>query len=801
MIRPWLKDLQRRFFPSRRRVGPAIRPARPGLEQLESRVVPSTYTVTTTANSGTGSLRTGIGDVNAGTDNTIVFNIPTSDSGYNFSTGAWTIMLSSGLPALTKNATITGPGADLLTINGNNSGTVFTIGNNTTPSTPSVTISSLTITKGNATFGGGVFNWGSLTVNNSTFSSNVADYGGAIYTRSTDDGGGGFLTLNRDTFSGNKAGNGTDFGAGGAIDNYDNGAVTVKTSVFTGNSAHYGGAISNELGTMTIIDSTFTGNKATGKSDSSGGAIINNHDPADPTTITFSNGNTLTIENSTLSGNSSSGTSSKGGGISSDDFSANGFQTVTLTSSIVAGNTAASSDPDIVYIGNESGDSISATFSLIGNNQGSGIASPGNNTNNNKVGTNTSPLDPLLAPLGYYGGPTETVPLLAGSPALAAGTTAGAPSTDQRGYARVVSSKTDMGAFETQLHPYQIDSGDDTASGDAASGATVAAAAATATIAASPTGAPKNPARTVTITTTAAHNFVVGERVAIAGVTATGYDGTFTIVSVPSSTSFTYTEATTGLGTSGTGSAVPATTLTIAASPNGAKESGTTVTITTTTTLNLVVGEQIVISGVTVVGYDGTFTITSVPSSTTFTYTDATTGLANSGAGSAIPAASLTLRDALNLSNALAPSGGASITFAIATNDPNFDATTNVVTIQAAAAMPTISAAVTLDGTSEATFLGQAYSTPLIDLSGGGAGSADGLDITASNSTVKGLAINNFTGNGIALQGSGSTNDVIQGNYIGTDPSGSYGMANGGDGILVKPRITPSEELPLGPET
>ncbi len=55
MIRPWLKQLRRHFFPVSRRGGLAIRPARPLLEQLESRVVPAgTYTVTTTADSGTG---------------------------------------------------------------------------------------------------------------------------------------------------------------------------------------------------------------------------------------------------------------------------------------------------------------------------------------------------------------------------------------------------------------------------------------------------------------------------------------------------------------------------------------------------------------------------------------------------------------------------------------------------------------------------------------------------------------------------------------------------------------------------
>src|SRR5581483_9931820 len=133
MMRPWHARLHSRFFPGRqaRRAAPAIRPSRPWLEPLEGRVVPTvhTYTVTTTANSGTSplSLRQAIADVNSdnstgtGTDiDTIQFGISTNDANYNFGTGAWTITLTSGLPAITKSVKITGPGADALTVSGNN---------------------------------------------------------------------------------------------------------------------------------------------------------------------------------------------------------------------------------------------------------------------------------------------------------------------------------------------------------------------------------------------------------------------------------------------------------------------------------------------------------------------------------------------------------------------------------------------------------------------------------------------------------------------------------------------------------
>lgn len=74
----------------------------------------------------------------------------------------------------------------------------------------------------------------------------------------------------------------------------------------------------------------------------------------------------------------------------------------------------------------------------------------------------------------------------------------------------------------------------------------------------------------------------------------------------------------------------------IAASPTGATESGTTVTITTTTPQGFTAGERVVISGVGVAGYNGTFTITGTPSSTTFTYTDGSSGLGTSGSGTAV---------------------------------------------------------------------------------------------------------------------------------------------------------------------
>jgi hypothetical protein len=56
----------------------------------------------------------------------------------------------------------------------------------------------------------------------------------------------------------------------------------------------------------------------------------------------------------------------------------------------------------------------------------------------------------MLGPLQDNGGPTQTMALLSGSPAIDAGDNTGAPDTDQRGFARIVGGTIDIGAFEVQ---------------------------------------------------------------------------------------------------------------------------------------------------------------------------------------------------------------------------------------------------------------------------------------------------------------------------------------------------------------
>src|SRR2546427_11448632 len=168
----------------------------------------------------------------------------------------------------------------------------------------------------------------------------------------------------------------------------------------------------------------------------------------------------------------------------------------------------------------------------------------------------------------------------------------------------------------------------------------------------------------VTITTTMAHGLTAGQTVVIAGVADSSFNGTFTIATVPSTTTFTYaqtgTNATSGGGTVSAGTVkwfannveavtaasgtisplgvytAPSTTLppanTVSIASNGAVRANNVVTITTTAAHNLLTGQPVTISGVTDTSFNGTFTIASVPSATTFTFSQAGTN-ASSGNG------------------------------------------------------------------------------------------------------------------------------------------------------------------------
>jgi hypothetical protein len=146
---------------------------------------------------------------------------------------------------------------------------------------------------------------------------------------------------------------------------------------------------------------------------------------------------TLTVINSTVSGNSAVNGTFGGGGI--ENFGG----TLMLKNSIIAGNTAAGSGPDIlsdVAISSNARNFIGITSGIFGGVQ------PSDKTTATHGSIN-------LGPLANNGGPTRTHALLVGSPAIDAGdnTAAAALTTDQRGtgFPRIVNSTVDIGAFES----------------------------------------------------------------------------------------------------------------------------------------------------------------------------------------------------------------------------------------------------------------------------------------------------------------------------------------------------------------
>jgi hypothetical protein len=207
--------------------------------------------------------------------------------------------------------------------------------------------------------------------------------------------------------------------SGGGVNN--DGILTVANTTFSGNVATGGGGLANGA-TATVINSTFAGNHA-----AAGGALSTETGP-------------LTLTNCTISGNVV-GTLGLGAGL----FNVTAG-TVTLDNTIVAGNTVGTTTTADDVIGTV--DTVHSSNNLIGTG-GSGGLSTG--VNNNQVGV----ANPGLAPLGSYGGTTQTVALLPGSPAIDAGNNAlvpGGVTTDQRGtgFARIVGGTVDIGAFESE---------------------------------------------------------------------------------------------------------------------------------------------------------------------------------------------------------------------------------------------------------------------------------------------------------------------------------------------------------------
>lgn len=218
----------------------------------------ASITVSSTGDSGPNTLRQALVNVcNGGTIN------------FAASLANQTITLTSGQLSITKTVTITNSNAPNLKVSGNNVSRTFYI-----RAGAAVTISHLSIISGtDYHYGGGIYNGGSLSLNNTIFKDNYTSRqgdGGAIHSIGT-------LTVNNSIFVNNQT------RAGGGI--YNGGPATISNSTFKGNSAGIGGGIYVQANVVAVNNSTFNGNSAY-----FGGGIFNDQ--------------ILIVNNSTFNGNS-----------------------------------------------------------------------------------------------------------------------------------------------------------------------------------------------------------------------------------------------------------------------------------------------------------------------------------------------------------------------------------------------------------------------------------------------------------------------------------------------------------------
>ncbi len=324
--------------------------------------------------------------------------------------------------------------------------------------------------------GGGLANYGTATLTGCTLSDNSAPsyngynnglsgFGGGVFNSGTAN-----LTLTGCTVSGNSA-----IGSGGGVSNSGYANLTLTDCALSGNSGYDGGGVLNG-GTANLTDCALSGNTAgsgggllnggmatltgctlSGNNAGYGGGLANRYATANLTDCTVS-GNaggfgggvfnyiaTANLTDCTVSGNAAA--PGGGGGLANYGYGNIPAGPATLTNTIVAGNTSSVGASDIA------GTNVSGSDNLIGTGGSGGLT---NGVDGNIVLTSLTELG--LAPLGNNGGPTQTLALLPGSPAIGAGVIADYPgtttpiTTDQRGLP-LDSPNPDIGAFQTQGSP------------------------------------------------------------------------------------------------------------------------------------------------------------------------------------------------------------------------------------------------------------------------------------------------------------------------------------------------------------
>ncbi len=250
--------------------------------------------------------------------------------------------------------------------------------------------------------GGGIWNGGQVTIRDASVTGNVAGNGGGggLYNTS-----GAAVNLVRAALVGNQA----MFGPGGGIANL--GVLTITASAIVSNSSvTTGGAIST-TGTLTLLNTTLSGNTASvgaGGLVNTGSAVLN----------------FVTVARNT--GSAAGGLANSG--------------TLTLSNSLLADNSGAPFDC--------SGTVTSLGYNLIGHTTGCTLTGPGTGDKKN--------IAPLITDLIDQGGALRFHDLLDFSPALEGADPSGGacPATDQRGVARPIHPRCDMGAIESSAVAY-----------------------------------------------------------------------------------------------------------------------------------------------------------------------------------------------------------------------------------------------------------------------------------------------------------------------------------------------------------
>ncbi len=417
---------------------------------FEYQSIASTLTVNSLADPGDGTCDAlGTGDGCTFREALQAANNLTGPVTVGFAAGlSGTIALGDVLPFIIADVSIQGPGANSITVQRSATAEfrIFTISNFATPG-PTVSISGLTIAGGKASgtapdnWGGALYNdHGTITLQNCVFSGNSADQGGAL----ANDGSGGnsgTFTITNCAFNNNSAttlgGAVYNGGAGGTV------GATLRGCTFSGNttsgSSGLGGALFNDgfgggNATMSLTNCTLGQNSATGN----GGAIYNS-----------GTGGTAVLSLTSCTFNQNS---APGGGAVYNDGSNFGSATLTL------GNTLFKAGATGGTLTNNFGAITSSGYNLSSDAaNGDAQTAPGGFLNATGDLRNT---DPLLGALANNGGPTQTIALLSGSPALDKGKDLGTIGTDQRGRTRPYNNSavpnasggdgSDIGAYEEQ---------------------------------------------------------------------------------------------------------------------------------------------------------------------------------------------------------------------------------------------------------------------------------------------------------------------------------------------------------------